>query len=226
MTFKPDREIFKDAGDVVFKYDVLAGRLRELAYLNEGLAIVIEDKQTGKREEFKYTQGLVEYVRNLNEGKGVLHPNVIYFRKEEPEQRLIVEVAMQYHDGYNETILSFANNINTHEGGTHLSGFKTGLTGTINRHAERAGWLKDTRPSGDDVREGLVALISVKLPEPQFDSQTKGQLLNVEIESFVQSAVNERLGAYFEENPKEAKQIFEKGIVAAKAREAARKAPN
>jgi DNA gyrase subunit B len=224
VTFKPDREIFKDAGDVVFKYDVLAGRLRELAYLNEGLAIVIEDKQTGKREEFKYTQGLVEYVRNLNEGKGVLHPNVIYFRKEEPEQRLIVEVAMQYHDGYNETILSFANNINTHEGGAHLSGFKTGLTGTINRHAERAGWLKDTRPSGDDVREGLVALVSVKLPEPQFDSQTKGQLLNVEIESFVQSAVNERLSAYFEENPKEAKAIFEKGIVAAEAREAARKA--
>jgi DNA gyrase subunit B len=210
VTFKPDRDIFKDAGDIVFKYDVLAGRLRELAYLNEGLAIILEDKQTGKREEFKYTQGLVEYVRNLNEGKGVLHPNVIYFRKEEPQQRLIVEVAMQYHDGYNETILSFANNINTHEGGAHLSGFKTGLTGTINRHAERAGWLKDTRPSGDDVREGLVALVSVKLPEPQFDSQTKGQLLNVEIESFV--------------HPKEAKQIFEKGIVAAEAREAARKA--
>ena len=224
VTFKPDREIFKDAGDIVFKFDILAGRLRELAYLNEGLAIILEDKQTGKREEFKYTQGLIEYVRNLNDGKAVLHPNVIYFRKEEPATRLIVEVAMQYNDGYNETILTFANNINNHDGGTHLSGFKTALTGTINRHAEGAGWLKDTRPTGDDVREGLVALINVKLPEPQFESQTKDKLLNVEVESFVQQAVNERLSAYFEENPKEAKQIFEKGIVAAEAREAARKA--
>jgi len=224
VTFKPDREIFKDAGDLAFKYDVLMGRLRELAYLNEGLAIILEDKQTGKREEFKYTQGLVEYVRNLNDGKPVLHPNIIYFRKEDPVARLIVEVAMQYNDGYNETILTFANNINNHDGGTHLSGFKTALTGTINRHAEAAGWLKDTRPTGDDVREGLVALINVKLPEPQFESQTKDKLLNVEIESFVQSAVNERLGAHFEENPKEAKAIFEKGIVAAEAREAARKA--
>jgi DNA gyrase subunit B len=224
VTFKPDRLIFKEVGDIDFKYDVLISRLRELAYLNEGIAIILEDKRSGKREEMKYTHGLVEYVRNLNDGKNVLHPNVIYFRKEDPATRLIVEVAMQYNDGYSETILTFANNINNHDGGTHLSGFKTALTGSINRHAEAAGWLKDTRPSGDDVREGLVALISVKLPEPQFESQTKDKLLNVEVESFVQSAVNERLAAHFEENPKEAKTIFEKGMLAAEAREAAKKA--
>ncbi len=223
VTFKPDREIF-DFPDNEFKYEMLASRLRELAFLNEGLQIALEDERTGKREEFKYTQGLIEYVRSLNDGKNVLHPNVIYFKKEDPENRLLVELAMQYSDGYNETILTFANNINNHDGGTHLSGFKTALTGTINRHAEGAGWLKDTRPSGDDVREGLVAIVSVKLPEPQFESQTKDKLLNGEVESFVQQAVNEKLATYFEENPKEAKVIFEKGMLAAEAREAARKA--
>src|SRR6185437_6014042 len=173
--------------------------------------------------EFKYTKGLVEYVRGLNEGKNVFTP-VIYFKKEDTQSRLIVEVAMQYNDGYNETLLTFANNINNHDGGTHLSGFKTALTGTVNRYAEAANLMKDVRPSGDDVREGLVAIISVKLPEPQFESQTKDKLLNVEVESFVQQAVNERLGSYFEENPREAKAIFEKGMMAAEAREAARKA--
>jgi len=131
---------------------------------------------------------------------------------------------MQYNDGYNETILTFANNINNHDGGTHLSGFKTGLTNTILRHSERAGWLKDVRPSGDDLREGLVAVVSIKIPEPSFESQTKDKLLNVEVEGFVNSAMSERLGSYLEENPKEARQIFEKGMVAAEAREAARKA--
>ena len=223
VTFKPDKEIFKEAGDAEFKYEILANRLRELAYLNEGLQISIEDERTGKKEEFKYTQGLVEYVRGLNEGKNVLTP-VIYFKKEDTESRLIVEVSMQYNDGYNETLLTFANNINNHDGGTHLSGFKTALTGTVNRYAESKGLMKDVRPSGDDVREGLVAIISVKLPEPQFESQTKDKLLNVEVESFVQQGVNERLGSYLEENPREAKAIFEKGMMAAEAREAARKA--
>src|SRR5205814_7001486 len=129
--------------------------------------------------------------------KNVLHPNVIFFRKEDPATRILIEVAMQYSDGYNETILTFANNINNHDGGTHLSGFKTALTGTINRYAEGAGMLKDVRPTGDDVREGLVAIISVKIPEPQFESQTKDKLLNSEVESFVQQAVNEKLGSYF-----------------------------
>ena len=149
---------------------------------------------------------------------------MIYFKKEDADSRLIVEVAMQYSDGFNETLLTFANNINNHDGGTHLSGFKTALTGTINRYAEAAKLMKDIRPSGDDVREGLVAIISVKLPEPQFESQTKDKLLNLEVESFVQQAVNEKLGSYFEENPKEARAIFEKGMLAAEAREAARKA--
>src|SRR5213078_899285 len=179
------------------------------AYLNEALHIIIEDERTGKKDEFKYDQGLIEYVKYLNDGKNTLHP-IIYFKKEDAESRLILEVAMQYNDGYAETIESFANNINTHEGGTHLSGFKTALTGTINRHAEKAGWIKDTRPSGDDVREGLIAVVSVKVPEPQFEGQTKTKLGNSEVEGFVSSAVNEKLSSYFEENPKDAKVIFEK----------------
>ena len=221
VTFKPDKQIFPE---VEFKYEILAGRLRELAYLNAGLHIVMEDERNGKREEFQYADGLRQYVQSLNEGKNVLHPQVICFTGEDPASRLIVEVAMQYNDGYNETLLTFANNINNHDGGTHLSGFKTALTGTINRYAEAKGLLKDTRPTGDDLREGLVAIISVKIPEPQFESQTKDKLLNVEVESFVQQAVNEKLASFLEENPKDAKTIFEKGMLAAEAREAARKA--
>jgi DNA gyrase subunit B len=221
VTFKPDGQIFPN---IDFKYETLASRMRELAYLNEGLHIVIEDERTGKREEFKYSEGLIEFVRHLNEGKNVLHPNVIYFKKEEAETGLILEVAMQYNDGYNETLLTFVNNINTQEGGTHLSGFKTALTGTINRYAEAKGLLKDVRPTGDDVREGLTAIINVKVREPQFEGQTKTKLGNSEVEGFVSSAVNEKLGRHLEENPREAKVMFEKGILAAEAREAARKA--
>jgi DNA gyrase subunit B len=220
VTFKPDDRIFPD---VEFKFDVLQKRLRELAYLNEGLQIIVEDERTNKKEEYKYARGLEEYVKYMNDAKVTLTP-VIYFKKEDPQSRLIVEVALQYNDGYNETIESFANNINTHEGGTHLSGFKTALTGTINRYAEAAKLMKDVRPSGDDVREGLIAVVSVKVPEPQFEGQTKTKLGNSEVEGFVSSAVNERLGAHLEENPKEAKAIFEKGLLAAEARDAARKA--
>ena len=220
VTFKPDKDIFPDTD---FRYEVLVSRLRELAYLNEGLQIIIEDERTGKREEFKYTQGLLEFIRHLNDGKNALAP-VIHFTKDDPASGLVLEVAMQYNDGYNETILSFANNINTQEGGTHLSGFKTALTGSINRHAEKSNWVKESRPTGDDVREGLTAIVSVKVPEPQFEGQTKTKLGNGEIEGFVVGAVNEKLGAYFEENPKEAKLIFDKGMMAAEAREAARKA--
>ncbi len=221
VTFKPDKDIFPDTE---FRHEVLTGRLRELAFLNAGMHMVLEDERQQKRDEFKYDNGLVEYVKSLNEGKTVLHPEVIYFRKEDLQSRMIVEVAMQYSDGYNEAVLCFANNINNHDGGTHMSGFRTALTGTINRHAEAKGWLKDSRPTGDDLREGLVAIISVKLPEPQFESQTKDKLLNVEVESFVQSAVNERLGTFLEEHPREARTIFDKGMLAAEAREAARKA--
>ncbi|MDP9173300.1 MAG: DNA topoisomerase (ATP-hydrolyzing) subunit B [Planctomycetota bacterium] len=221
VTFKPDHEVFPD---IEFKYEMLIGRIRELAFLNKGLHILVEDERNGKKDDFKYENGLVEYIQILNEGKTPLHPTVIYLRKEDPTARLIVEVALQYSDGFSETLLTFANNINNHDGGTHLSGFKTALTGTINRFAEASNLMKDIRPSGDDVREGLVAIISVKLPEPQFESQTKDKLLNPEVESFVQQAVNEKLGSYFEENPKEARAIFEKGMLAAEAREAARKA--
>src|SRR5439155_12796447 len=224
VTFKPDPTLFTpENGGVNFLHETLVNRLRELAFLNAGVEIAFEDERVGKREAFKYEKGLTEYVTFLNEGKVALSP-VVSFTKEEPEQRIVVEVALQYNDGYNETILTFANNINNHDGGAHLSGFKTGLTTTILRHAERAGWLKDVRPSGDDLREGLVAVISVKIPEPSFESQTKDKLLNVEVESFVQSAVSEKLGSFLEENPREAKQIFEKGMLAAEAREAARKA--
>jgi len=221
VTFKPDTQIFPE---VEFKYEILAARLRELAYLNAGLKILLEDERTGKREELQYPEGLKAYVTSLNEGKNVLHPQVITFTSEDSANRLIVEVAMQYNDGYSETLMTFANNSNNHDGGTHLSGFKTALTGTVNRYAEAKGLLKDTRPSGDDLREGLVAIISVKIPEPQFESQTKDKLLNVEVESFVQQAVNEKLASFLEENPKEARTIFEKGMLAAEAREAARKA--
>ncbi len=145
VSFKPDEQIFPD---IEFKYEMLIGRLRELAFLNQGLHITVEDERIGKREEFKYDDGLMQYVQSLNEGKTVLHPS-IYFKKEEPESRLIVEVAMQYSDGFSETILTFANNINNHDGGTHLSGFKTALTGTINRYAESANLLKDSSvPAG------------------------------------------------------------------------------
>jgi DNA gyrase subunit B len=220
VTFKPDDKIFPD---IELKYEILQKRLRELAYLNEGLHIIVEDERSGKREEYKFEKGLVEYVKYMNDAKITQTP-VIYFKKEDPETRLVVEVALQYNDGYNETIESFANNINTHEGGTHLSGFKTALTGTINRYAEASNLMKDVRPSGDDVREGLIAVVSVKVPEPQFEGQTKTKLGNSEVEGFVSSAVNERFGAYLEENPKDAKSIFEKGLLAAEAREAARKA--
>ena len=221
VTFKPDKQIFPD---VEFKFDVLTARLRELAYLNEGLHISIQDERSGKKEEFKFQQGLLEFIKHLNDGKNVLHPNVIYFKKEDPQTQLVLEVAMQYNDGYNETILSFANAIHTHEGGTHLSGFKTALTGTVNRYAEGKGLLKDVRPTGDDLREGLTAIVSVKVTEPQFEGQTKTKLGNSEVEGFVTSAMNEKLGQFLEENPKEAKTIIEKGMLAAEAREAARKA--
>ncbi|HZZ43875.1 MAG TPA: DNA topoisomerase (ATP-hydrolyzing) subunit B [Tepidisphaeraceae bacterium] len=221
VTFKPDPTLFPD---VNFVHETLGQRLRELAYLNSGVEIAFIDERNGKNATYKYEDGLVEYVRHLNEGKSPLHANVISFSKEDLVSRLVVDVAMQYNDSYNETLLSFANNINNHDGGTHLSGFKTALTGTINRYAEQAGWIKDTRPSGDDLREGLIAVISVKIPEPSFESQTKDKLLNPEVEGFVSSAVSERLASFFEENPKDAKTIFEKGMLAAEAREAARKA--
>ena len=221
VSFKPDPTLFPETN---FNHDTLATRLRELAFLNAGVEIAYEDERVNKRDVFKFDDGLRQYVQFLNDAKSTL-TGIISFTKEDTVNHLVVDVAMQYNDGYNETVLSFANNINNHDGGTHLSGFKTALTGTLNRHAESKNLIKnDVKPSGDDLREGLVAVISVKLMEPSFESQTKDKLLNPEIEGFVQSAMNERLARYLEENPKDAKAIIEKGLLAAEAREAARKA--
>ncbi len=220
VTFKPDPTLFSDTN---FIYETLATRLRELAYLNAGIDITFEDERHGKREHFKFDRGLAQYIEHLNQGKTPL-TDIINFRKEDPSQGLSVSIALQYTDAYSENLMTFANNINNHAGGTHLSGFKTALTGCINRNAEKNNWVKGEKPGGDDLREGLAAVISVHIPEPMFESQTKDKLLNPEVESFIISAMNERFGDFLEQNPKIARTIYDKGVAAAEAREAARKA--
>ena len=221
ITFLPDNEIFES---LEFSYDTVAARLRELSFLNKGLEIVLEDLRSDRREEFKYKGGIASFVEYLNKNKNVLHPKPIYF--ETKKEEVIVEVAMQYNDGYSETIFTFANNINTHEGGSHLSGFRSALTRTVNSYAQAQDLLKDLKenPTGEDVREGLVAVVSVKLRNPQFEGQTKTKLGNSEVKGLVEAAVNESLGAFLEENPPVARRILTKSIEAARAREAARKA--
>jgi DNA gyrase subunit B len=225
VTFRPDPQIFPDLS---FDYERIVARCRELAYLNEGLAFYLVDERTGKKDEFKYSKGIIQFVKHLNEGKDVVHNQVIYLEKEEPEKEnpLSIQVAMQYNDGYAENLISFANNINTPGGGTHLSGFKTALTRTLNFYAKSNNVVKDEKelPNGDDLREGLSAVISVKVPNPQFEGQTKDKLGNGEVEGFVSSAVNEALGNWLEEHPGDAKRIIQKGLLARQAREAARKA--
>jgi len=222
INFKPDPEIFPD---IEFRFDTLAGRLRELAYLNPGLNIIIEDERSGKSETMCYPEGIRAFVRALNAGKNTLVDPPIYFRAEDADQGLVCEVAIQYNDSYNETLLSFANNINTIEGGTHLSGFKTSLTRTFNSYARNNKILKgDSAPTGDDLREGLAAILAVRVMEPQFEGQTKTKLGNAEVESFVNTSVGKHLGAWLEEHPADAKRLCMKGIMAAQAREAARKA--
>jgi DNA gyrase subunit B len=220
--FKPDPQIFRVAD---FHYDILDRRLRELAYLNSGLTISIEDKRDGHEQTYRFDDGIKEFTQHLNEGREPLHP-VLYFQQEDLEQRLIVEVSLQYSETFNETVLSFVNNINTVEGGTHLSGFRTALTRSLNYYARKSNVLKnnDPTPSGEDVREGLTAIISVKVPEPQFEGQTKTKLGNGEVGTFVETSVNEMLGNYLEEHPPEAKRIVGKAVQAALAREAARRA--
>ena len=221
VTFKADGEIFPD---ITFKYEVLTARLRELAYLNEGLRITIKDERTGKEDAFQYQKGLAAFVSHLNEGKQTLH-KLITLHAEDDEQHLIADIVMQYTDGYTETIFCFANNINTLEGGTHLSGFKSAVTRTVNSYARNANLLKkESNPSGDDLREGLTAVISVKVPEPQFEGQTKTKLGNSEVESFVTTVVNEQLASWLEEHPTEARRVVNKSLQAMQAREAARKA--
>ncbi|MBZ5707246.1 MAG: DNA topoisomerase (ATP-hydrolyzing) subunit B [Acidobacteriia bacterium] len=225
--FLPDKEILTATE---YNFDTLAQRLRELAFLNKGLLITLTDERTTdpktgepKKVEFKYNGGIAEFIKHLNRGKSLLHDKPIYMEAE--RDGVNMEIGLQYNDGYSETVFSFANNINTVDGGSHLSGFRTSLTRTINYAGQQMGLFKDVKENltGDDVREGLVAVISVKLPQPQFEGQTKGKL-NSDIAGTVQAFVNERLGAYLEQNPTVGRKIINKAIDAARAREAARKA--
>jgi DNA gyrase subunit B len=227
VTFRPDATIM-DAHE--FNFDTLAQRLRELAFLNKGLTITLTDERVDpvKQHEFHYSGGIAEFIRHLNKGKAVLHEKPIYIEgeRELPNGGLLtMEVALQYNDGYSESVFSFANNINTVDGGTHLSGFRAALTRTINAYGQQSGLFKDVKENltGDDVREGLTAVVSVKLPQPQFEGQTKGRL-NSDIQGDVARLVNEKLGENFDKNPAVMKKIVSKAIDAARAREAAKKA--
>ncbi|MBH5319293.1 DNA topoisomerase (ATP-hydrolyzing) subunit B [Paenibacillus sp. GSMTC-2017] len=222
VTFQPDPEIFTETTE--YDYDILQSRIRELAFLNKGIEIVLSDERTDISNSFKYEGGIIEFVNYLNRNRVALHENPIYV--EGAKDHIHVEVALQYNDSYAENIYSFANNINTHEGGTHESGFKSALTRIINDYARKNNLLKDNDSnfSGDDVREGLTAIISVKIPEPQFEGQTKTKLGNSEVRGIVESFFAEKLQMFLEENPSVSRRIVEKGLQAARAREAARKA--
>ena len=222
VTFFPDDEIFETLD---FSYETVRGRLREVAYLNKGVKIILKDRRPGREreDEFRYDGGIMDYVEYLNRDKTTLFPQTLYIDRVYGENS--VEIAMQYNDGYNETVYSYANNINTEEGGTHLEGFKNALTKIINDYAKEHNILKDEeRVSGDDVREGITAIISVKLTDPQFEGQTKTKLGNSEMRGQVAKALAEGLGSYLEENPAVAKTVIEKAVSASRAREAARKA--
>jgi DNA gyrase subunit B len=221
IRFKPDAAIFEDT---VFSFDTLSNRLRELAFLNRGLKIVIEDERDGRAHTFLYKGGIIEFIKHLNQNKTPLHPKVLFFEGKKGD--IEVEVALQYNDGYQESVFSFANNINTREGGTHLTGFRAALTSTLSNYAQANGFLKTFKGgiSGDDVREGLTAVVSVRLPEPQFEGQTKAKLGNSDIKGLVQQVVNDKLAEAFEEDPTTARKIVDKCVRAAQAREAARKA--
>jgi DNA gyrase subunit B len=219
--FKPDGQIFET---LEYSFDTLAQRLRELAFLNPGVRITIDDERDGKKHEFHYDGGIVSFVTHLNKNKTVVNEKPIYMRGE--KDGIIAEIALQWNDGYSETVYSFANNINTHEGGTHLSGFRAALTRTVNLYATKNNLAKDLNEGvgGDDIREGLTTIVSVKIPRPQFEGQTKTKLGNTEVKGIVEAIVNDKLGAFLEENPPIAKRIVAKAIDAARAREAARKA--
>jgi DNA gyrase subunit B len=222
VTFKPDPQVFEVTE---FSFDTLAQRLRELAFLNAGLVITLEDERDGKSHRFHYDGGIVSFVEHLNKNKGIVNEKAMYMRGE--RDGIDAEIALQWNDGYNPQEFSFANNINTHEGGTHLSGFRSALTRTVNAYATSNNLtkdLKDATISGDDIREGMTAVISVKLPRPQFEGQTKTKLGNTEVKGIVESIVNDRLGKFLEENPGVAKRVVMKAVDAARAREAARKA--
>lgn len=221
VNFMPDEEIFDE---IDFNFDTISSRLRELAFLNKGVNIIIRDDRTEKENSFQYEGGIISFVQHLNKNKNILHEDVIYLESEKGD--VLVEVALQYNDGYQDNTHSFANNINTVEGGTHLSGFKAAITRTLNDYAKRNKLIKsDTdKLSGEDCREGLTAIISVKLGEPQFEGQTKTKLGNSEIKGIMESIVNEKLAEFLEENPKTARAVIDKAIIATHARIAARKA--
>ena len=221
IRFKPDPKIFEETS---LSFDTLSNRLRELAFLNKGLKIVIEDERDERSHTFLYRGGIVEFVKHLNQNKTPIHPKVLYF--EGRKDQIEVEVALQYNDGYQEQAFSFANNINTREGGTHMTGFRAALTSSIAAYAQANGFLKTFKGgvSGDDVREGLCAVVSVRLPEPQFEGQTKSKLGNTDVKGLVQQVVNAKLAEAFEEDPTTARKIADKCVRAAQAREAARKA--
>jgi DNA gyrase subunit B len=222
VTFRPDAQIFET---IEFSFDTLAQRLRELAFLNGGVTITIDDERDGKTHKFLYEGGINSFVEYLNQNKVAVNDKPIYMHGE--KDGIDVEIALQWNDGYSETVYSFANNINTHEGGTHLSGFRSALTRTINYYVSKnnlAKDLKDANIGGDDIREGLIAVVSVKIPRPQFEGQTKTKLGNTEVKGIVEAILNDRLGAYLEENPAVAKKVIAKAVDAARAREAARKA--
>ncbi|TSA24424.1 DNA topoisomerase (ATP-hydrolyzing) subunit B [bacterium] len=221
ITFMPDEEIFND---ITFSFDYLSVRLRELAFLNKGVRIILEDKQHDEKHDFKYDGGIVSFVKYLNENKKVIFNRPVYISGTRDHTEF--EVAIQYNDGYQESILSFANNINTIEGGTHLSGFKSALTRAVNTYIKNSNLSKNEKstPQGGDIREGITAVISVKLKDPQFEGQTKTKLQNLDIDGIINSIVYEKLMEYFEEHPAEAKSISNKAILGARSREAARKA--
>ena len=220
-TFLPDAQIFKHTE---FNFDTLIDRVRELAYLNRGLIIVAEDKRTGAKETFEFKGGIAEFVKYLDENRTPLQSKPIYFSAD--REGVPVEIALQYNDGYTDNIVTYVNNIHTIEGGTHLVGFKTALTRTLNNYATKSKLFKNDKMSlsGDDEREGLTAVISVRVQEPQFEGQTKTKLGNGEVKGIVEQIVGEKLGEYFEEHPHDAKKIVEKSVLAARARDAARKA--
>ncbi|MQY81534.1 MAG: DNA gyrase subunit B, partial [Dehalococcoidia bacterium] len=221
ITFYADGEIF---GEATYDFDILSERIREMAYLNKGLEINLRDEKGEREQTFYFEGGITSFVRHLNRGRTVRHPRPIYIAKE--VNGTITEAALQYNDGFTESVFSFANCVNTIDGGTHLTGFRSALTRVLNDYAHKSKLVKDDEPNltGEDVREGLAAIISVKIREPQFEGQTKGKLGNIEVKSHVESAVGEGLSSYLEEHPDEAKRIIEKCVTSAKAREAARKA--
>ena len=227
-TFKPDADIFSIVTE--FSYDILASRLRELSFLNAGFVITLTDERAeGRAEVFEYKGGIREFVEHLNKAKEPVHEHVVHIITEEKSDAgdpMIVEVAMQWNSSYAEQIFPYTNNIHNKDGGTHLTGFKAGLTRVFNNYGTQANLFKEVKSglTGEDIREGLTAVVSVKIPDPSFDSQTKSKLVSSEVKGVVETAVSSKLGQFFEENPQVARKILEKAVMAAKAREAARKA--